>query len=396
MIAKHHLNSSRFFLAVVVLLVIGPHAVCGQTVRIATFNIKELSWDKLQQVDSTGRGTNAQLRAAAEVIQRVKPDILLINEIDYTGPVDEDGVPADKNAASAFHDRYLAVGQSDLDPLDFEFVFYRATNTGVPSHLDFNNNGQTTDPNDAYGFGRYPGEYGQALFSRFPLDEAAARTFRKLLWKDVPGNLMPDGSNGKPAYYSAEAVTVFRLSSKTHWDVPIKIPGHTIHLLCSHPTPPVFDGPEDANGRRNSDEIRLWRDYITAGEQANWIRDDSGRSGGLGKDASFVILGDLNADPVRGDMVNGIRPIEMLLGHSRVFDPKPQSRGTAKKPLPEQFAALGPYRTSEFGRLDYVLPSRDLRMVATGIFWPTDGEPGHAAVAEASDHRLVWIDIAKP
>ena len=35
----------------------------------------------------------------------------------------------------------------------------------------------------------------------------------------------------------------------------------TVHFLVSHPTPPVFDGPEDRNGPRNYDEIRFWADY---------------------------------------------------------------------------------------------------------------------------------------
>ena len=35
----------------------------------------------------------------------------------------------------------------------------------------------------------------------------------------------------------------FRLSSKSHWDVPLSIGGRTVHFLVSHPTPPVFDDP---------------------------------------------------------------------------------------------------------------------------------------------------------
>ena len=55
---------------------------------------------------------------------------------------------------------------------------------------------------------------------------------------------------------------MFRLSSKSHWDVPIRIGRETVHFLVSHPTPPVFDGPEDRNGTRNHDEIRFWADYV--------------------------------------------------------------------------------------------------------------------------------------
>ncbi len=55
---------------------------------------------------------------------------------------------------------------------------------------------------------------------------------------------------------------MLRLSSKSHWDIPLQIGGAIVHVLTAHPTPPVFDGPEDRNGCRNHDEIRLWSDYI--------------------------------------------------------------------------------------------------------------------------------------
>jgi hypothetical protein len=60
---------------------------------------------------------------------------------------------------------------------------------------------------------------------------------------------------------------VLRLSSKSHWDVPIDIPlgdGVTkrVHMLLHHPTPPAFDGEEGRNLRRNHDEIRLFADYV--------------------------------------------------------------------------------------------------------------------------------------
>jgi hypothetical protein len=393
----------RILLCQVGLLVTLAGSAFAQNVRIATFNVKELGWRKIAQVDEAGHGANAQLRAAAEVLQRVRPDVVLINEIDYTGPVDADGdPPADKHAARAFHDRYLAVSQNGLNPLKYEHLFYRATNTGMPAGVDFNNNGRADDPNDAFGFGRYPGEYGMALFSRFPLDAERARTFRKLLWRDVPDNLLPDGTGGKPAFYTPASVAAFRLSSKSHWDVLVTISGRTIHLLCSHPTPPVFDGPEDAHGRRNFDELRFWRDYLAVEKSVpdaqkrpgHWIRDDAGVTGGLSGDQSFVILGDLNADRVRGDTVNGLRPIELVLDHPRVFDPRPQSAGAMTDSYPERYAAGRPFRTSDFGRLDYALPSRDLKVSGSGVYWPDVGEPGHDAARRAGDHRLVWVDIA--
>lgn len=64
---------------------------------------------------------------------------------------------------------------------------------------------------------------------------------------------------------------VLRLSSKSHWDVPIDIPlgdGVTqrVHMLLHHPTPPAFDGQEGRNLRRNHDEIRLFADYVGCGK----------------------------------------------------------------------------------------------------------------------------------
>jgi hypothetical protein len=363
------------------------------TVRVATFNIEELSWEKLEQVDADGKGTHPQLVAAASIIQQVRPDVLLLNEIDYTGADDTEEVSANRNAVAAFLKRYLEHPQQGSAAITFPYSFYRATNTGVPAGHDFNNDGQTTGPEDAWGFGRYPGQYGMALISRFPIDAEKARTFRKLLWKKMPGRTMPDGQDGRPAFYSEEEQAVFRLSSKSHWDVPVQIAGKSIHLLCSHPTPPIFDGPEDANGRRNFDELRFWSDYLTGGESAAWIHDDNDQAGGLPPSESFVILGDLNADPVRCETTYGRTPISWVLSHPRVFDPQPQSAGALESENPGKLSGFLPYKTNRFGRLDYVLPSRDLILAGCGVHWPTAARPAAEESQIASDHRLVWLDL---
>jgi hypothetical protein len=100
--------------------------------------------------------------------------------------------------------------------------------------------------------------------SKFPIDKAAVREFRKFLWKDMPGAKLPDdAATAAPGdWYSPEILAKFRLSSKNHCDVPVTIEGQRVHLLLSHPTPPVFDGVEDRNGRRNPDALRFCKDYI--------------------------------------------------------------------------------------------------------------------------------------
>jgi len=358
-------------------------------VRIATFNIWELSAAKLNRVDAENHGADPQLRKAAEIIQRVRPDVLLINEIDFDAER--------RTNAAAFRDRYLKVSQNGQEPVDYPHVFFAPVNTGVPSGFDLDNDGDSKGPADAFGYGRYPGQYGMALLSRYPIEADQAHTFQNLLWKDIPRNLMPDGSDGRPAWYSSEEAAILRLSSKSHWDVPVRIGPLLLHVLAAHPTPPVFDGPEDRNGRRAFDEVRLLADYLTGGEAASYLLDDSGVRGGLPPDASFVVLGDMNADPARDERPYGRSAISQLLDHPRVQDPAPKSPGAAahRAPYPGDKAT----RTCDFGRIDYALPGRDLNVIESGVFWPGPDDPQRGLVEApdpASDHRLVWVDLAVP
>ena len=64
-----------------------------------------------------------------------------------------------------------------------------------------------------------------------------------------------------------------------------------------HPTPPVFDGAEDRNGKRNHDEIRLMADYLTP-NKGDYISDDNDNEAGLDSHSRFVLLGDFNASDV--------------------------------------------------------------------------------------------------
>ena len=101
-------------------------------------------------------------------------------------------------------------------------------------------------PDDAFGFGFFPGQFGMVVYSRYPIDPLGVRTFQLFRWKDMPGNLIPQ------PFYSPDEVEILRLSSKSHWDLPVRIEGKTVHFLVSHPTPPVFDGPRTGNGTRTS------------------------------------------------------------------------------------------------------------------------------------------------
>jgi endonuclease/exonuclease/phosphatase family metal-dependent hydrolase len=363
-------------------------------IRVATFNCS-LNRDAAGQLErDLNTDGNLQARKVAKILRQVRPDIVLLNEFDFSDP------PA---AATSFRKNYLnATAEWAVEePLDYPYLWTGPVNTGVPSGRDLDHDDKTDGPGDAFGFGRFPGQYGMLLLSKFPIRNQQVRTFQRLLWKQMPNALLPVDPGTQQNWYSPEDLQVFRLSSKSHWDVPVEIGNHVLHVLASHPTPPAFDGAEDRNGRRNHDEIRLWRDYLTP-EASSWIQDDSGKSGGLPADASFVILGDLNADPMDGGSVAGA--IQQLLQHPRVqAEPAPTSEGgelaaTAQKGINQKHRGPAATDTADFSdrsvgnlRADYVLPSKDLQVLAATVFWPATGES--ASLVDCSDHRLVFLDL---
>lgn len=377
-----------------VLLLLGYAGDPPAQVRVATFNCSLNRNSAGELIRDLEGGETPQARQVAEIIQRVRPDVLLLNEFDYD---------AEARAARLFLELYLGAGQGGCEPLKYGHYFVAPVNTGLPSGLDLDRDGQADGPGDAFGFGRHPGQYGMVVYSRFPIDRERVRTFQTFLWRDMPDALLPRDPDSNEPYYSNETLARFRLSSKSHWDVPIDAGGHVLHLLAAHPTPPVFDGLEDRNGRRNHDEIRFWADFIDPA-RSGYIRDDRGRTGGLAQGAAFVIAGDLNADPHDGDSTG--RPAALLLQHPLVQpEPVPASRGAveaseANPARNRQHRSNPAHDTAKFSgpgnlRIDYLLPARALSIRDCGVFWPEAYEAAVNLVG-CSDHRLVWIDLAWP
>ncbi|MFO8184566.1 MAG: endonuclease/exonuclease/phosphatase family protein, partial [Candidatus Aegiribacteria sp.] len=170
------------------------------------------------------------------------------------------------------------------------------------------------------------------------------------------------------------AQDIQRLSYTAHWVVPIRLPSGPLQLLAFHATPPVFDGPEDANGRRNHDEIRFWQLYLDG-------------AFGPAPRTRFVVIGDANLDPDHSDGRRGA--IRQLLADPRLQDPRPAHDGPDAPRATVDWDQTGPRRVS------YILPSTDLEVAGAGIHWPPDGTPGRDAAATASHHRLVWVDLAR-
>eukprot|EP00775_Hariotina_reticulata_P007917 gene7917-8113_t len=368
-----------------------------------------MSKDKPGEINKDlASGTNEAITNISTIIQIVRPDVLLINEFDFQPKLEN---------VKLFQDKYLSVPHTPVvgtttQPISFRYVYLSPVvqlfNTGYLSGFDLDNNGKVELPGDGFGFGWWPG----AL---------------------LPTN--PDGTQ----FFSPEELDVVRLSSKNHIDVVVSIPltgpvkqqvqaaaaaeaqklGYgswywtppawtrdsksvqRVHLLVSHPTPPVFDGPEDRNGKRNYDEIRFWADYIgcascpknPSGSSPGYIYDDNYQFGGLSTCEPFVVMGDQNADPVGGDSYPGA--INQLLDCCRTngaFVPK-SAGGAEDGPSGNNNKTDPASKTSSFGlRVDYVVPSRNLPILGGAVWWPVRADP-LSGLLRASDHRPVYVDV---
>jgi len=339
----------------------------AKTIRIATYNTDLARKGPGILLRDILTGEDPQILAVQQVIKAVAPDILVVQGVDYDLGLE---------ALRALRDAVSSDGPK------FPYIFALRPNSGMATGLDMDGDRRKGGARDAQGYGQFAGEGGMAILSRYAIDAGGVRDFSPMLWKDIPGALLPE-LNGK-AFPSPEAQKVQRLSSVAHWVVPIELEGGArLDLLTFHATPPVFDGPEDRNGRRNHDEILFWIHYL------------NGEFGPV-SNPDFAVIGDANLDPIDGE--GRKQAILDLLNDPRLRDPAPMRPGkventaghkgdpkldTVDWPLPDP----GPMR------VDFILPSAGLKVVNSGIYWPENGTDAAAVAAAASRHRMVWVDL---
>ncbi|MDJ0825216.1 MAG: endonuclease/exonuclease/phosphatase family protein [Rhodobacter sp.] len=351
-------------------------AVWAEPLRIATWHVELTRKGPGLLLRDILKG-DAQVEAVVAGVAEAAPDILLLTAIDYDlGLV----------ALGALADRLEAAGAA------YPHRFALRPNAGLMTALDLDGDDRLGGPRDAQGYGRFAGHGGMAVLSRLPIAQEEVRDFSALLWADLPGALLPE-ADGQP-FPSAAARAVQRLSSTGHWDLPVRLPGgERLHLLAFAATPPVFDGPEDRNGKRNHDEIALWTAYL------------DGRLAQPPPAAPVVVLGNANLDPVDGEGRH--TAIAGLLGHRRLQDPRPASAAGAEAARRQGGAntahrgdpALDTADWRDHGgpgnlRVSYVLPDAGLTVLDAGVAWPErpDGGDGPPALR----HRLVWVDVVTP
>src|SRR4051794_24993759 len=100
--------------------------------KIATFNASLHRDQPGQLLTDLSSRDDAQVKSIAEIVQRTNPDILLINEIDYA---------ANNSAVDLFQSNYLSLSQNGAPAIDFPHRMAFASNTGIASGFDLNNNG---------------------------------------------------------------------------------------------------------------------------------------------------------------------------------------------------------------------------------------------------------------
>ena len=264
-----------------------------------------------------------QVEAFLRVVAAANADVLVLADVDY----DLDGV-----ALAALAER---MG-------DYPQRFAARPNRGVPSGRDLNGDGRVGGPGDAEGYGEFAGQGGMAVMSRLPILVEEVQDFSNFAWVDLPGHLSV--GDGRDPH---------RLSTTVHWDVPVTLPGGAaLHLLIWHATAPVFDGPEDRNGRRNHDETRFWQVYLEGGLT-------------VVPPSEFIIMGTANADPFDGERQP--EAIRSLLGHPLVQDTRPASDGAIEASLADDGVNVGQLGTPSLDTVD----------------WPDDpGGPGNLRVRD--------------
>lgn len=311
------------------------------------------------------RGEDRDVLAVQATIRAADADILLLLGFDWD---------AGGEALAAFA----------VQLRSYPHVFTARPNAGLATDKDLDGDGAIGGPADAQGWGRFTGQGGMAILSRYPIVEEGVIDHSAFLWADLPGATLPQAHDGP--FFPADVLAVQRLASVAHWEVPVVVGGAELSIWTMHASPPVFDGPEDRNGLRNRDEIRFWQARADAAE------------------GPFVLMGDSNLDPYDGDGFGAA--MATLLAHPGLIDPRPASPAAAAAARAEGGANRGHRGDPALDtvdwrddpgpgnlRVDYVLPSADLKVIDAGVIWPAAGKDGARA---GSRHGLVWVDLEFP
>jgi len=164
-----------------------------------------------------------QVAAALSVIRAADADVLLLTGVD----IDPEGA-----TISALTEVLAREGAP------YPYHFTATTNAGIRTGLDLDGDGRLGEPEDAQGYGAFPGQGSMAVLSRYPIGQVVELTGQ--LWRDLP--------EADPWFASPEAAAVQRVSSVAHWDVPVETPSGRYTCWPSPPHRRSLTGRRTATG----------------------------------------------------------------------------------------------------------------------------------------------------
>jgi hypothetical protein len=323
--------------------------------RIATYEVALTDRGPGLVLQSLAKGGTDQQKAVVASIKALQADVLLLTEIDYDL----------RGETLAGLQQLLAKAGAN-----YPYVMGLRPNTGLPTGFDINQNGRKGEARDAMAYGRYLGAEGMAVLSKLPLGQIT--DYSGFIWADLPQNLSPDTD---PALRRLQ-----RLSTSGHYQIPVLLPeGRSLALLAYAATPPVFDGINDRNGKRNHDESAFWSHLI------------AGNLPFAPPKPPFIVIGKPNLDPKDGDGL----PAAITTLMQQMQDPAPKGDASRMDAGQSGDPRLDTALFADIGglRLDQILPSKDIAILKAGVFWPKADDPLATTLATASDHRPVWAEI---
>ncbi len=320
-------------------------ATQAQDIRIATFTV-ELDRKGpgllLRDIES---GKDKQIQAVIAEIVKAKPDIIVLQRFDWD---------MGRLAVQAFQNKLKNKGW------DLPHAFAPRPNSGAKLGSDLPKDG-------VQSFGRFPGNRGLVLLSRFPIQSDKIQNHSDVLWSQISNSQSPDtGSLAKNQKLPSVALVT----------VPILVHSTLVWVTTFHANAPLFDGGSGRNVKRNADEITFASQLVIKNPEPG------------------IMVMNANLDPEDG---KGSRnAIRSVLAQPRLIDTTPQSEGgvanadTNHNGNPAFDTVDWPDDDPGNLRVSYILPTREFTVKDAGVQWV----PGQSNLA--SRHRLVWADISLP
>ena len=147
-----------------------------QTVRFATFNTALSRSEAGVLFNELSTGSCIQARCIATIIQEVKPDVLLLQEIDL--PNGGEDMEGSHQLLDLLINKYFCLGGKNPLPANhFQYKYPIQVNTGKTSP-SLSPIGHSKKGHNAFGYGKHHGQYGMAILSKFPIIIEKIKTFQ--------------------------------------------------------------------------------------------------------------------------------------------------------------------------------------------------------------------------